>query len=68
MINIHQTVSQVECYDDVFISIIKVRIIQSMIQIERPMGWNMENISRQDDPLYGHLHAVNQQQQQKKSQ
>ena len=58
MINIHQTVSQVECYDDVFkitdnpvISIIKVRIIQSMIQIERPRGWNMEIISHQDDPL-----------------
>ena len=58
MINIRQTVSQVECYDDVFkitdnpvISIIKVRIILSMIQIERPMGWSMETVSRQDDPL-----------------
>ena len=49
--NLKQTVSHVNCYDDVFkitdhsaLSIVKVRIIQSMIQIVRPVGWNIENI------------------------
>jgi hypothetical protein len=43
----------VQSYEDVFrignnkiLSIIKVRVIQPMIQIERPRGWNVERVRK----------------------
>ena len=45
--------SLVESYEDVFkigingiINILKVRIVQAMIQIERPVGWNKERVRK----------------------
>ena len=45
-------------YEDVFkidksgnISMIKVRLIQAMIQIVRPQGWNMERIIKRCDKI-----------------
>ena len=50
MISINQN-HRVECYEKVFdidmngiVSTIKVRIVQAMIQIERPTGWGIERI------------------------
>jgi hypothetical protein len=44
---------EVRDYEDVFkvanvgsVSVIKVKVIQAMIQIERPSGWNQENIRK----------------------
>ena len=45
---------QILSFEDIFttesnraISMLKVRIIQTMIQIERPSGWNIEKIRKQ---------------------
>ena len=50
---IGQPQCEVKGYEDVFrienvsiVSVIKVRVIQAMIQIERPVGWNQENIRK----------------------
>jgi hypothetical protein len=53
IINQRQNVTRVESYEDVFkISgevitiLVKMRIIQEMIQIERPKHWNQDNITK----------------------
>jgi hypothetical protein len=53
ILSINGSMYLVRCYDDVFniysdriISILKVRVIQAMIQIERPVGWTTNNIRK----------------------
>jgi hypothetical protein len=53
MIRIGQQPIQVNKYEDVFdiypnkiLSMIKVKVVQAMIQINRPQGWNMESVRK----------------------
>ena len=53
MNHIHRNECSVSSYENVLrvekvrtLSIIKIRIVQSMIQIIRPTGWTVKNISR----------------------
>jgi hypothetical protein len=52
-IKIKQTTNKVLSYDDVFeipdigvLNKIKLRIIQEMIQVERPRSWSTENLNK----------------------
>ena len=53
ILSLNVTFNIVNCYEDVFsiysdrtISILKVKVIQAMIQIERPIGWTINNIRK----------------------
>ena len=50
---IGQPLCEVKCYEEVFrvdavstVSVIKVRVIQAMIQVERPTGWNQDCVRK----------------------
>ena len=50
---IGQPLCEVKCYEEVFrvdavstVSVIKVRVIQAMIQVERPTGWNQDSVRK----------------------
>ena len=45
--------SKIQNYEDIYItqdisalSTVKMKIIQEMIQIQRPMGWSMDNVEK----------------------
>ena len=51
MVAINQSTEKVQCYEEVFrvgevgvMSKVKMKVIQEMIQIERPANWSKENI------------------------
>ena len=53
MVSIGQPTSEVLCYEDVFkivesgvVSKVKMKVIQEMIQVERPVNWSIENVKK----------------------
>ena len=53
MVGSAQTINEVLCYEDVFkigdlgnVSKVKMKIIQEMIQVERPVNWTIENVKK----------------------
>ena len=53
MVGSEQPNSEVRCYEDVFgieklgvVNKVKMKVVQAMIQVERPINWSVENVEK----------------------